>query len=45
MSANPYIGSSLNDLLAEDGTLEKINLLATKRVIAWQIEQGMIEKN
>jgi DNA-binding Xre family transcriptional regulator len=44
MRANPYIGSSLDDLLAEDGTLEKINSLATKRVIAWQIEQGMIEK-
>jgi DNA-binding Xre family transcriptional regulator len=45
MSKNPYIGSSLDDLLAEDGTLEEINLLATKRIIAWQIEQGMIEKN
>ncbi len=44
MSNNPYIGSSLDDLLEEDGILEEINLIAAKRIIAWQIEQGMEEK-
>ena len=28
MSNNPYIGSSLDDLLEEDGILEEINLIA-----------------
>lgn len=41
MSGNPYIGSSLDDFLEEDGTLEDINLIAIKRVIAWQIGQAM----
>ena len=44
MSKNPYIGSSLDDLLEEEGTLEEINLIATKRVIAWQISKAMEEK-
>ncbi|MHC5726369.1 MAG: helix-turn-helix domain-containing protein [Nostoc sp.] len=44
MSKNPYIGSSLDDLLEEDGTLEEINLIAAKRVIAWQISKAMEEK-
>ncbi|MBD2774596.1 helix-turn-helix domain-containing protein [Iningainema tapete] len=45
MSNNPYIGSSLDDLLEKEGTLEEINLIAIKRVIAWQIKQAMEEKN
>lgn len=45
MSSNPYIGSSLDDLLEEEGTLAEISSIALKRVIAWQIEQAMIEKN
>jgi DNA-binding Xre family transcriptional regulator len=45
MSSNPYIGSSLDDLLEEEGTLAEIRSIALKRVIAWQIEQAMIEKN
>ncbi|MHC5825433.1 MAG: hypothetical protein ACYT04_58690, partial [Nostoc sp.] len=44
MSKNPYIGSSLDDLVEEDGTLEEINLIAAKRVIAWQISKAMEEK-
>lgn len=38
---NPHIGSSLDDLLTEDGTLEKINERAVKKVIAWQLAQAM----
>lgn len=45
MSKNPYIGSSLDDLLEEEGTLEEINLIATKRIIAWQIRKAMEERN
>lgn len=38
---NPRIGSSLDDLLDEDGTLEKINQRAVKAVLAWQLSQAM----
>jgi len=44
MSKNPYIGSSFDDLLEEDGTLEEINLIAIKRVISWQIQEAMHQK-
>jgi DNA-binding Xre family transcriptional regulator len=44
MSNNPYIGSSLDELLEEEGTLADIEAIALKRVIAWQIEQAMAEK-
>ena len=43
MSSNPYIGSSLDDLLEEDGALAEINAIALKRVLAWQISQAMVE--
>lgn len=36
MNNNPHIGSSLDDLLEEEGTLAEINSIALKRVIAWQ---------
>lgn len=39
-----YIGSSLDDLLAEDGTLELVKARALKRVIAWQLSQAMDAK-
>ncbi|MCM0589363.1 MAG: helix-turn-helix domain-containing protein [Gloeotrichia echinulata IR180] len=45
MSNNPYIGSSLDALLEEDGILDEVNLIAIKRVIAWQIKQAMDQKN
>ena len=38
---NPHIGSSLDDLLAEDAMLEEATAIAVKRVISWQIEQEM----
>lgn len=44
MTNNPYIGSSLDDLLEEEGTLAKIESIAIKRVIAWQVKQVMEEK-
>lgn len=45
MKKNPYIGSSLDDLFEEEGTLDEINIIAVKRVIAWQIQQEMVKKN
>jgi antitoxin HicB len=41
---NRHIGSSLDDLLAEDGLLEEASARAIKRVIAWQIQQAMKKK-
>lgn len=38
------IGSSFDDFLEEDGTLEDTTEVAIKRVLAWQIEQAMNEK-
>lgn len=44
MTNNPYIGSSLDDLLEEEGTLAESESIAIKRVIAWQVKQLMEEK-
>ncbi len=40
-STNPYIGSSLDDLLEEDGILAEVDAVALKRVLAWQVIQEM----
>jgi antitoxin HicB len=39
--ANRHIGSSLDDLLAEDGSLHEVSARAMKRVLAWQVQEGM----
>jgi DNA-binding Xre family transcriptional regulator len=39
-----HIGSTLDDLLAADGTLAEVETAAIKRVIAWQVERGMGER-
>jgi antitoxin HicB len=39
------IGSSFEDFLIEQGTLEQTNSVAIKRVIAWQIRQLMAEQD
>jgi antitoxin HicB len=36
-----HIGSNFNDFLAEEAMLDEVTAVAVKRVIAWQIEQGM----
>ncbi len=41
MTNNPYIGSSLDDLLEEDGILAEVDAVALKRVLAWQVLQEM----
>ena len=44
MNKNPHIGSSLDDLLEEEGILTEVNAIALKRVMAWQLSQAMTEK-
>ena len=38
---NAHIGSTLDDLLSEDGVLEEVSARAIKRVIAWQLLEAM----
>ena len=44
MKDNPHVGSSLDELLAEDGTLAEIDTVAIKRALAWQIARAMKER-
>jgi hypothetical protein len=44
MKKNKHIGSSLDDLLKEEGIFEEVEAEAIKKVIAWQLSQAM-EKN
>jgi len=41
---NPHIGSTFESFLEEQGFGQEVDLLAQKRVIAWQIEQAMEEQ-
>jgi len=45
MSSNPHVGSSLDDMLEEDGSLAFSSSVALKRVLACQIQQAMTEKS
>jgi antitoxin HicB len=42
---HPNHGTSLEDVLREDGNLEGATAYAVKRVIAWQLEQEMAKRN
>lgn len=42
---NPHIGSALDDLLEEDGSLAEAHAIAIKRTLAWQVERTMAEGN
>lgn len=44
MKKNKHIGSTLESLLEEDGTLVEADAAALKRVLAWQIRQAMAEQ-
>ncbi|MFI4940625.1 MAG: helix-turn-helix domain-containing protein [Burkholderiales bacterium] len=39
-----HVGSNFDDFLAEEAILDEVTAVAVKRVIAWQIEQGMKAK-
>ena len=43
MADNKHAGSSLDDLLSEEGVLETFQAIAIKEVIAWQLQQAMTE--
>ena len=40
-----YVGSTFDDFLEEQGTLAESSVVAIKRVIAYQIEQTMIQNS
>ncbi len=42
---NPHIGSNFDDFLSEEAILDEVTAVATKRVIAWQISEGMSALN
>jgi antitoxin HicB len=44
MKRHKRIGSSLDEMLAEDGTLATVEAAALKRVIAWQVSRGMDQR-
>jgi len=44
MKRRKHVGSSLDELLAAEGTLSEAKAAALKRVIAWQVERTMGEK-
>jgi hypothetical protein len=45
MTKNAHIGSSVDDLFEEEGTLDEISIIAIKRLIAWQIQQKIVKQN
>lgn len=44
MPPNPHLGSSLDDHLREEGTLEEFQAVTIKEVIAWQLDQAMKDR-
>jgi predicted XRE-type DNA-binding protein len=45
MKKNKHIGSSIDDLLKEEGWFEEAEEKAIKEVIAWQLSQEMEKKH
>ncbi len=41
---NPHRGATLDDVLDEDGINEQVTAIAVKRVIAWQLQQAMLDR-
>lgn len=41
MTDNPHVGSSFDDFLREEGTLDDFRAKAIKEVIAWQLSAAM----
>jgi hypothetical protein len=42
---NRHVGSSLEDFLKDEGTLEETRAMAIKEVVAWQVQQAMKKEN
>lgn len=45
MDNQKYIGSNFDDFLSEEGILQETEAIAIKRVIAYALEQKMLEDN
>ena len=45
MKTNKNIGGDFDDFLQEEGILEEVEMVALKRVIAYQVEQLMEEQD
>ena len=45
MNNQKYIGSNFDDFLNEEGILQETEAIAIKRVIAYELEQKMLEDN
>jgi hypothetical protein len=45
MKKNKHFGSSIDDLLKEEGIFEEVEAQAIKEVIAWQLLQAMEKKH
>ena len=45
MGKNRRLGSSFDDFLEEEGLRAEAEEIATKRILAWQIEKSMEEKH
>lgn len=45
MTKHPNHGTSLEDVLMEDGNLEGATAYAVKRVIAWQLQEEMTRRH
>jgi hypothetical protein len=43
MATNPHIGSSLDDLLEEDGVLDEVNAIALKRILACLVSHSVFQ--
>lgn len=41
---NKHVGSSLDEFLQEEGTLEEARAIALKETLAWQVRQAMTKK-
>lgn len=44
MAENRHAGSTIDDLLREEGVLEEFQAVAIKEVIAWQLGQAMKDR-
>ena len=45
MKRNPHIGCDFDEFLREEGILDAVQAVAVKRVLAYQLEQGMKASN
>ncbi len=44
-SANPHVGGLFEDWLKEEGIYEGATNASIKKLVAWQIQQAMVQKN